>query len=374
MKFYLVFLILIIQIAGFEFCKIDLNGNNNIKMDDGNVGFGEYQAPEILLRQQYYDEKVDVFSMGVVLFILLTGYPPFKFAKESDKWYQFIVKKKYRSFWNFHRKCGLRQQETDLITRMIVFNPQKRISIDKIRKHSWFTNKDVLKTNALIKVIRYRHTKFEINRNNDPFRQSQILFHSSRCPCCLRHGLEEEMKENGLSSKTKPPSLSDQEAVGPYCFYTSNRYTAMQTLFELERLIKNELKAKIFKPNNGILCTIDQDVDSNPSETGTHIDILNFSLLFECWAQDLSSSTTNCIVINMEMRYDNIVECNILMFKRIKGNRSTFECIVEEICRRAGEYLTGLARKHSTKILHDLESDELNEMYSKCFAVHEMTK
>ncbi len=57
-----------------------------------------------------------MFAMGVVLFILLGGYPPFEHAKDSDKWYKFIVNKKYKIFWKSHRNCGLRQEETDLIT------------------------------------------------------------------------------------------------------------------------------------------------------------------------------------------------------------------------------------------------------------------
>ena len=109
--------------------------------------------------------------MGVVLFILLGGYPPFEHARESDKWYQFIVNKKYKNFWKSHRNCGLRQQETDLITRMICYDPDKRISLEKIKKHSWFTNKEILSSDNLIKVLRYRHQKMEQSRNNDPNKQ-----------------------------------------------------------------------------------------------------------------------------------------------------------------------------------------------------------
>ncbi len=86
------------------------------------TGARGYQAPEILLRGKEYDKKIDVFAMGVVLFILLGGYPLFEHARDSDKWYHFIVNTKYKNFWKSHRNCGLRQEETDLITRMICYD------------------------------------------------------------------------------------------------------------------------------------------------------------------------------------------------------------------------------------------------------------
>merc|ERR1719228_945490 len=45
-----------------------------------------YQAPE-LLKGEAYTKACDIFSCGVVLFILITGYPPFEQAWRADKWY-----------------------------------------------------------------------------------------------------------------------------------------------------------------------------------------------------------------------------------------------------------------------------------------------
>ena len=76
--------------------------------------------------------------MGVVLFILMTGYPPFKSADIKDKWYSYISKSDYQSFWRAHRNSGLKKSETDLITRMILPDKDKRIGLDKIRQHPWY--------------------------------------------------------------------------------------------------------------------------------------------------------------------------------------------------------------------------------------------
>ena len=48
-------------------------------------------APEMLLRQQYRAVDVDLFSLSVILFIMLTGLPPFSLATTNDPDYQLIA-------------------------------------------------------------------------------------------------------------------------------------------------------------------------------------------------------------------------------------------------------------------------------------------
>ncbi len=56
-------------------------------------------APEIKEGKQYKGDKVDIFSAGVVLFILTMGIFPFKEAKADEHFYHLIVKKDYASYW-----------------------------------------------------------------------------------------------------------------------------------------------------------------------------------------------------------------------------------------------------------------------------------
>ena len=56
------------------------------------VGTAYYVSPEVL--QGYYDEKCDVWSAGVLLYILLSGDPPFNGANDNEI-YRCIAKRKY---------------------------------------------------------------------------------------------------------------------------------------------------------------------------------------------------------------------------------------------------------------------------------------
>jgi serine/threonine protein kinase len=53
------------------------------------LGTRGYMAPEIS-RTHSYDEKVDFFAAGVILFILLSGFPPFKVTENTDWWFDKI--------------------------------------------------------------------------------------------------------------------------------------------------------------------------------------------------------------------------------------------------------------------------------------------
>jgi len=115
-----------------------------------------------------YDLSTDVFSAGVVLFILLTGYPPFEEAHKNDQWYRPLAKENYRKFWEMHSGCPISNDADakDLIQRMLAYNPKKRITIAEIQNHKWFNDK-FLEGKDLIRILRNRHRQMEHKRRHD---------------------------------------------------------------------------------------------------------------------------------------------------------------------------------------------------------------
>lgn len=355
-----------LKITDFGLSKIDPTGNPHIKMNDWHVGTRGYQAPEILLRQKDYDLKVDIFAMGVVLFILLGGYPPFEHAKDSDKWYQFIVHKKYKNFWKSHRNCGLRQAETDLITRMLCYDPDKRISIAKIKKHQWFVNdKEMLCNSDLIKVLRYRHQRMEQQRNADPNKQ-KILQHSMKRPVQPR--VLDAIKKAGKSEKDLPPPFPTNEIVNPYDIYTV--MPAYEVLQGLEASVVGKLKATLCRPSYN---EISDDALEDSAFDGTYIDVINFSLIFGAALQDLDkmeADGADKVFVHICVYYDETTECNLVKFTRLSGEREAFKKIIDTVSIAAGVYLTGLDKK-CAKIVADKQNAkvdaEFESLYAKCF-------
>lgn len=94
-------------------------------------GTPAYVAPEVLARKGYDGAKVDLWSCGVVLFVLMAGYLPF-----HDQNIMAMYKKIYRG--EFKCPKWFPPELSRLVTRLLDTNPQTRISIPEIMENRWF--------------------------------------------------------------------------------------------------------------------------------------------------------------------------------------------------------------------------------------------
>ena len=103
-------------------------------------GTETYMAPEILRREPYSGEAVDVFACGVILFILMSQHPAFGKALTSDRYYSMFVRENER-FWTLHSKtkpAGFYSQEfKSLINALLAFDPTQRPTASEILQHPW---------------------------------------------------------------------------------------------------------------------------------------------------------------------------------------------------------------------------------------------
>jgi len=107
------------------------------------LGTPGYAAPEIMLRQKY-TEAVDIFSLGVILFITIAGFPPFQEAKSdgSDWWFDKLRKKKYALFWKAHERTAKFSDEAkEIIQGMLAAKPAERWTAENIRASKWWKGK-----------------------------------------------------------------------------------------------------------------------------------------------------------------------------------------------------------------------------------------
>jgi len=129
----------VLKITDFGLAKIFDPEKRSKVMETTCVGTKGYQAPELLLKRKY-TEKCDIFAAGVILFIMLTGYPPFEEATATDSWYRKICQKKFNSFWDKHRDCGVPADDSELkelIQNCIAYQPSERYTCENAKGHSW---------------------------------------------------------------------------------------------------------------------------------------------------------------------------------------------------------------------------------------------
>ena len=146
------------------------NINKNKKMST-KVGTILYLSPEVL--KGSYTEKCDVWSLGVILYILLCGYPPFIGANQNEI-YKNISSFKFE-FPNEQWK-NISDSVKNLISSMLC-PEKKRISAKDILNSKWLKSK--LKKENQIKVS-FNCVKLEQFRNYNKFKQLVLLFMASR--------------------------------------------------------------------------------------------------------------------------------------------------------------------------------------------------
>ncbi|KAL4464685.1 hypothetical protein ABPG74_011246 [Tetrahymena malaccensis] len=110
-------------------------GVGNLNTNKLNVGSLRYMAPEVLLKQvQSLQKSIDIWSLGVILYTLVVGNLPFNGETPSE-----IIKKITTSDYSFPMQLEgiLTDEIKDLITNILIVNPEKRFSLKQIRQHEW---------------------------------------------------------------------------------------------------------------------------------------------------------------------------------------------------------------------------------------------
>jgi len=182
--------------------KKDLKG---MLIKTSYVGTRGYQAPELLKREKY-TKVCDIFSCGVVLFILLAGYPPFEQAWREDKWYRPMCDSNPEAFWKMHSKAKIDDDCKNLLTGMLAYRARQRLTLDEVFKHKWVAGRKMHSPQELAAVVKEKHRQTRRRRRKDrkkmhdleksvkhrkriivckcAIEQNTQVFGKSRCPCC----------------------------------------------------------------------------------------------------------------------------------------------------------------------------------------------
>jgi len=122
-----------VKIADFGLSKII----DEQKMMQTACGTPGYVAPEVL-NAEGYDKEVDMWSIGVITYILLCGFPPF-YAETVPEVFEQILKAEYdypEEYWG-----EISAEGKDFINHLLVVDPKDRLTAKQALEHKWLHSK-----------------------------------------------------------------------------------------------------------------------------------------------------------------------------------------------------------------------------------------
>lgn len=122
-----------------------------------------YVAPEVLSGN--YNEKVDEWSAGIVLYTMLTGYPPFQ-SKNPKELLKMIKSGVYNKDIN---EYGILSKDAkDLISALLTLDPNARITAQEALDHPWISKKSKKSDKNKVKINEEKHKLMTKANANDP--------------------------------------------------------------------------------------------------------------------------------------------------------------------------------------------------------------
>jgi len=133
-----------VKIADFGLSKII----DKDKMMQTACGTPGYVAPEVL-NAEGYDKEVDMWSVGVITYILLCGFPPF-YSESVPEVFEQIMKAEYdypEEYWD-----EISAEAKDFIDHLLVVDVAKRLTAEQSLNHPWLRQSSKKKSTPLGKL------------------------------------------------------------------------------------------------------------------------------------------------------------------------------------------------------------------------------
>ncbi|XP_073087114.1 calcium/calmodulin-dependent protein kinase type 1 isoform X3 [Manis javanica] len=201
-----------------EDSKIMISDFGLSKMEDpGSVlstacGTPGYVAPEVLA-QKPYSKAVDCWSIGVIAYILLCGYPPF-YDENDAKLFEQILKAEYEfdsPYWDDISDSG--GSAKDFIRHLMEKDPEKRFTCEQALQHPWIAGDTALDKNIHQSVSEQIKKNFAKSKWKQAFNATAVVRHMRK----LQLGTSQEGQGQTASHGELLTSAAGGPAAGCCC-------------------------------------------------------------------------------------------------------------------------------------------------------------
>ncbi|XP_066561130.1 calcium/calmodulin-dependent protein kinase type 1D isoform X2 [Amia ocellicauda] len=187
-----------IMISDFGLSKMEGTGD----VMSTACGTPGYVAPEVLA-QKPYSKAVDCWSIGVIAYILLCGYPPF-YDENDSKLFEQILKAEYEfdaPYWD-----DISDSAKDFISSLMEKDPNKRYTCEQALRHPWIAGDTALCKNIHESVSRQIRKNFAKSKWRQAFNATAVVRHMRRLH--LGSSIEGSQHQNAVTTPhlNSPPT------------------------------------------------------------------------------------------------------------------------------------------------------------------------
>jgi serine/threonine protein kinase len=118
-----------------------------------------YMAPEIKEGKTYDGTQVDLFSVGVIIFIIVQGIFPFKEARKEEYFYNLLLTGQIETYFEKVNGTGLSADFKDMILKLFSYNGGDRYTVDQLKAHPWLTKSDFNHEAVRTKLLSELHAR-----------------------------------------------------------------------------------------------------------------------------------------------------------------------------------------------------------------------
>ncbi|XP_056878716.1 calcium/calmodulin-dependent protein kinase type 1D [Takifugu flavidus] len=192
-----------IMISDFGLSKMEGTGN----VMSTACGTPGYVAPEVLA-QKPYSKAVDCWSIGVIAYILLCGYPPF-YDENDSKLFEQILKADYEfdaPYWD-----DISDSAKDFIANLMEKDPAKRFTCEQALRHPWIAGDTALCKNIHESVSRQIKKNFAKSKWRQAFNATAVVRHMRR----LQLGSSAASSADANTPSRPRPAQGNQSQLAP---------------------------------------------------------------------------------------------------------------------------------------------------------------
>ncbi|XP_026876355.1 calcium/calmodulin-dependent protein kinase type 1D [Electrophorus electricus] len=205
-----------IMISDFGLSKMEGTGG----VMSTACGTPGYVAPEVLA-QKPYSKAVDCWSIGVIAYILLCGYPPF-YDENDSKLFEQILKADYEfdaPYWD-----DISDSAKDFISSLMEKDPAKRYSCEQALCHAWIAGDTALCKNIHESVSRQMRKNFAKSKWRQAFNATAVVRHMRRLQLGSSMGSSMDASQPGTTPNARaqatkrtptPPSNQSTTTASP---------------------------------------------------------------------------------------------------------------------------------------------------------------